>query len=293
MSASPETAVPLSPDCAALVPLLAAYADGTLAPAEAAAVAAHLPQCLACSQQLTQLRQLLRDLDDVPAPVPPLALRDNFLASLAQEKAALADAAAPAASLNFSPSSSPPSTQEAKVVPLWEASPAGQWLRIAAAVALLAVGAVLGLLLRPVAQPEVATRPAPAAELAAQLTSASGQPATASRRLRLVSEAPATVQPGDPAVQVLITTLNADPSPNVRLAAAEALYHLRADPRVGPALVQALPNQTDPNVQITLIELLVALRDKRAVAPLEQLARQPQVLPAVRQQAERGLSLLI
>ena len=271
-------------DCAALRPQLAAYADDDLPPAEAAAVAAHLPHCPACQQHLQQLRTLLHDLDNTPLLLPPPSLQDAFLADLAQEKAALQ------AQQPTRPASA---TAKAKVVPMWEASPAGRWLRVAAAVALLAVGTVLGLLLRPAAPPELARHAAPESQVAAQLTAAVSQAAPASRRLRLVSEAPASVQPGDPAVQVLITMLNADPSPNVRLAAAEALFRLRTDPRVGPALVQALPNQTDPNVQITLIELLVALRDKRAVGPLEELARQPDALPAVRQQAERGLGLLI
>ncbi|UOQ65352.1 HEAT repeat domain-containing protein [Hymenobacter volaticus] len=57
--------------------------------------------------------------------------------------------------------------------------------------------------------------------------------------------------------------------------------------------MQALPNQNDPNVQITLIELLVALRDKRAVPTLERLSRQSDALPAVRQQAASGLGQLI
>ena len=99
--------------------------------------------------------------------------------------------------------------------------------------------------------------------------------------------------PGDPAVQTLIHTLDADPNPNVRLAACEALFRLRADPRVGPALVEALPLQTDPNVQITLIEMLVQLREKRAVPQLQQLSQQPEALPAVRQQAASGLGQLI
>ena len=91
----------------------------------------------------------------------------------------------------------------------------------------------------------------------------------------------------------LIHTLDTDPNPNVRLAACEALFRLRADPRVGPALVEALPLQTDPNVQITLIETLVTLREKRAVPGLEQLAKKRDALPAVRQQAESGLGQLI
>jgi anti-sigma factor RsiW len=268
-------------DCAALVPLLAGYAEQDLTAAETAQVEAHLPTCPACQKDLAELRQLLSCIDDQLAPMPPLALRDNFLAQLAEEKAKLPQAALPAPT-------------EAKVVAFWAPTPTARWLRIAASIALLAVGAVLGLLLRPAGTPDMASRQPDASEaLAAHLTAATSQPATASRRISLVAEAPATVQPGDPAVQVLINTLNADPNPNVRLAACEALYRLRADPRVGPALVQALPNQRDPNVQITLIELLVALRDKRAVPTLERLSRQQDALPAVRQQAQTGIGLLI
>ena len=273
-----------SPNCAALALLLPDYAAGELPAADAVRVAAHLPHCPACQQQLQQLRTLLLDLADLPSPVPPLSLRDNFLAALDQEKTTLA-ASTPAVAA---------AVPETPVLPLWAPTPVGRWLRVAASVALLLVGALAGLLLRPLNRPDTAARPAPApSQLAVQLANAAGQSATASRRLLLVQQAPTSVSPGDPAVQVLVLTLNADPNPNVRLAAAEALYRLRADPRVAPALAQALPNQTDPNVQITLIELLVALRDKRAVLPLEQLARQPGALPAVRQQATQGLGLLI
>ncbi|UOQ78577.1 HEAT repeat domain-containing protein [Hymenobacter sp. 5516J-16] len=289
MTSSTDTLLPA--DCAHWEPLLPAHAEHALPPSDAEALTAHLRECPACRQQLQQLRTLLHHLDELPAPAPPPALRANFLQALNQEKAALKGKEPEVAPLMVAHSEK--AATGGTVIPLWEASAAGRWLRVAAAVALLAVGTVLGLLLQPAALPEVAIRPAPAPGLAAQLTTLAGQPASANRRLQLVSEAPTTVQPGDAAVQVLITTLNADPNPNVRLAAAEALYHLRADPRVGPALVQALPNQTDPNVQITLIELLVALRDKRALAPLEQLSRQPNVLPVVRQQAQQGLGLLI
>ncbi|WP_426493244.1 HEAT repeat domain-containing protein [Hymenobacter sp. 102] len=278
------------PECSALRPLLPAFVEQELPATDSAAVTAHLPRCPACQQQVQQLCTLLHALNDEPLLLPPPAMRDALLAAIAHEKQHLpAPAPVPVEMPTEAPAAAP---RPGRVLPLWEASPAGAWLRVAASVALLAVGMVLGLLLRP-GQPEVAHQPAPDSGVAARLTAAMVQSAPASRRLSLVSAVPAEVQPGDPAVQVLITLLNADPNPNVRLAAADALFQLRTDPRVGPALVQALPNQTDPNVQLTLIELLIALRDKRAVAPLEQLARQPGVLPPVRQQAERGLGLLI
>ena len=71
---------PSHPDplCAELRPWLPELADGHPLPPEAAHLAAHLPQCLACQAELAELRRLFQDLDALPAEVPPLELRDNF-----------------------------------------------------------------------------------------------------------------------------------------------------------------------------------------------------------------------
>lgn len=283
----------LEPACAELRPWLPELADGQPLPPEAAHLAVHLPGCPACQAELAELRLLFSDLDALPAEVPPLELRDNFLAMLEEEKAKLATASP--TGLSAQRGGQPLAPQPLSTKP--QALGTNNWLRIAASVALVAIGAVLGLLLRggqPAATMATATEQPQAPTLSMRLAAARQQPATASQRLQLVSQAPAAVvEPNDPAVLTLIHTLDTDPNPNVRLAACEALVRLRSDPRVGPALVEALPLQTDPNVQITLIEALVTLREKRAVPELEQLSQQPQVLPAVRQQAASGLGQLI
>jgi len=286
------------PACAELRPWLPELADGQPLPPEAAHLAAHLPTCPACQAELAELRQLFNDLDALPAELPPLAMRDDFQAMLAEEKAK--QAAASPAGLTAARGGQPLAPLQAEQVPASQKNTSSQqWLRVAASVALVAVGAILGLLLRggqpasPLAQLTQTEQPAQPS-LSVKLAAARQQPATASQRLQLVSQAPAAiVEPNDPAVLTLIHTLDTDPNPNVRLAACEALVRLRADPRVGPALVEALPLQTDPNVQITLIDALVTLREKRAVPGLEELAKKPEVLPAVRLQAESGLGQLI
>jgi len=280
--------------CAELRPWLPELADGQPLPPEAAHLAAHLTGCPACQTELAELRQLFGDLDALPAEVPPLALRDNFLAMLEAEKAKL-----PAASpgpLSAQRGGQELNNAQQQATSSQKPTRDQNWLRIAASVALVAIGAVLGLLLRgsqPAATLAATEQPAQPS-LSVRMAAARQQPASASQRLQLVSQAPALVtEANDPAVLTLIHTLDTDPNPNVRLAACEALVRLRNDPRVGPALVEALPLQTDPNVQITLIDALVTLREKRAVPELEQLAKKPEVLPAVRQQAESGLGQLI
>jgi len=294
--------LPLNPACAELRPWLPELADGHALPPEAAHLTAHLAECPACQAELAELRQLFQDLDELPAEVPPLELRDNFLAMLEEEKAKLA-AASPSglggltsqrggqSLASHSETSHQPQEVSSKQATF-------TWLRVAASVALVALGAVLGLLLRgtsPAGNTTVASAPAAAEQpsLSVRLAAARQVPASASQRLALVNQAPLATEPGDPAVLTLIHTLDTDPNPNVRLAACEALVRLRSDPRVGPALVEALPLQTDPNVQITLIDALVTLHEKSAITELQQLSQQPQALPAVRQQAASGLGQLI
>jgi anti-sigma factor RsiW len=286
----------LNAACAELQPWLPELADGQPLPTEAAHLAAHLAGCPACQAELAELRQLFGDLDALPAEVPPLSLRDNFLAMLEAEKAKLPAASPGPLSAQRGGQELLSNAQQRETSNQQPATSNQSWFRIAASVALVAIGAVLGLMLRsgqPTATLAATEQPAQPS-LSVRMAAARQQPASASQRLQLVSQAPALVtEANDPAVLTLIHTLDTDPNPNVRLAACEALVRLRNDRRVGPALVEALPLQTDPNVQIALIDALVMLREKRAVPELEQLSQQAQALPAVRQQAASGLGQLI
>ena len=263
--------------------LLPAYVEHGLPAADADRVAAHLATCSDCQQQVTQLRALTYDLDAALPEVPRTALRANFMVMLEQQKQLLKlESAAPASALvSVQPG--------ARAVPLWPA--AGSWLRVAASVVLVAVGVLLGRNLHWGASNPAgvaATGNAARRELVQSMRGA-----TASDRIQLVTSSSQESAPGDPTVQVLLNTLNFDASPNVRLATCEALYRLRDDPRVREGLVQSLAIQTDPNVQITLIDMVVAMRVRRAVPQLERLSKRADALPVVRAQAEAGIGKLI
>lgn len=280
--------------CSDLEALLPAYAEGSLPPAEAEQVAAHLPACPACQQQLRELRALTADFDAALPEVPGMALRANFMVMLEQQKQLLQPevGAAPVAAAMVEPST-------AKVISMWPTALASSWVRIAASIVLVAAGVLLGRQLpwrgqesNTLATNISASQPAPTT-LAAALSGDSGHAMSASNRIALVTNSPKTAEPDDATVQVLLNTLNFDPNPNVRLAACEALYRLREAPGVREGLANSLPIQTDPNVQIALIDMVVSLRVHRAVPQLQRLAKRPDALPVVRAQAEAGIGKLI
>ncbi|WP_303309579.1 HEAT repeat domain-containing protein [Hymenobacter sp. BT730] len=275
-------------DCFTVADQLIDYADQVLLPEQTARVASHLSQCPACQEQVAQLRELSVQMEAIEPAKPSPALRNQFLLMLEKEKAVVAAAPVPA-----------PEVREARIRTMWPGEVSRWAMRIAAGVALLVMGMVLGQQWQPENAPTVTSAPIAgstkhAMQLANALSGDASQSLSASDRIQLVDNAVEQVDAtGDPAVQVLINTLNFDPNSNVRLAAANALYRLRTDPRVGEAFIQSLTIQTDPNVQILLIELLVNMRERRAAPQLEQLANKPDALPIVRQQAEYGLGTLI
>jgi hypothetical protein len=286
--------VPELSACHELEALLPAYVERSLPAAEAERVAAHLPGCPGCQLQVTQLRALSDDLDAALPEVPRTALRANFMAMLEEQKQQLKPEAVVAKPV------AAPAQPEAKVVSMWPTAGLNNWMRVAASIVLIATGVLLGRNLHwgPQGGAEVATT-APDAnqqthtQLARALTPANGQVVSASDRIQLVNNSTKETEPGDATVQVLLNTLNFDPNPNVRLATCEALYRLRADPRVREGLVHALSVQTDPNVQITLIDMVVSMQVRRAVPQLEKLSKRSDALPVVRAQAEAGIGKLI
>ena len=138
----------------------------------------------------------------------------------------------------------------------------------------------------------------PTAEIAAlrqevqEMKQALATGASASERLQLVSQNFDSGQP-DELIEVLITTMNQDPNVNVRVAASEALFKFHDREEVRHALVESLKLQTDPLMQLTLIDMLVKIKEKEAITELEEMSQRKDLLPIVKNKAAEGLGILI
>ncbi|MEP7268832.1 MAG: HEAT repeat domain-containing protein [Saprospiraceae bacterium] len=114
-------------------------------------------------------------------------------------------------------------------------------------------------------------------------------PLSASSRITAVQASLKMDQLDDEIIHVLTKTINEDPSSNVRIAALEAMsnfYHL---PAVRKALLECMKYQKDPVVQITLIQLLVQMKEKTIVPDLQKIIDQPGMMKAVRDEAYSGI----
>ncbi|MDD8027007.1 MAG: HEAT repeat domain-containing protein [Acidobacteriota bacterium] len=115
---------------------------------------------------------------------------------------------------------------------------------------------------------------------------------SSSDRLQGLSYTRQISRPGQATLDALLRTLDEDSSVSVRLAAADALYLFTGDPTVKDGILASLALQESPIVQVALIDLLVDMREKRAVDSLRTLIGKPSVDPAVRKQAENGIRQL-
>ena len=152
------------------------------------------------------------------------------------------------------------------------------WLPLSvAATLLLAVGAALGYSLQ-----------AGAGKLDPSM--ASFQRGTAADRMEAIAQVNhRTAGKGD-IILALMDRVNSDPSSDVRLSAVEALYLFGTDPQLSQRIEKALPSQDRPEVQLALIDLMAALRQKRAVEALHRLVREDRLPLEARLRAEQRIT---
>lgn len=93
----------------------------------------------------------------------------------------------------------------------------------------------------------------------------------------------------DEIITVLINTMKNDNNINVRLAAIEALYQFSSEERVKDAFVHALARQKEPVIQLTLINILVNLKENRAIDHMQKIIEDKQTIKSVKDEAQLGV----
>jgi len=118
------------------------------------------------------------------------------------------------------------------------------------------------------------------------------QQSSASERLRGVHWSYQLEQPDREVLSALLRALDSDPNVNVRLATVDALQQFARNAQVKQGLLDSLPRQQSPLVQIELINLMVELKEKESVPVLKALLQNSELNNSVRERAEWGLQKL-
>jgi len=115
---------------------------------------------------------------------------------------------------------------------------------------------------------------------------------SASERIQAVNYSYELQKPDSEVLKALIKTLNNDTNINVRTAAAEALSHFGNEKVARDALIQTLLTQQEPTLQLTIIDILASLGDKRAVKPMEKLLQNTDTEEFVKRKAQESVKVL-
>jgi len=270
-------------NCETIQEKFADYLTGDLDDESRRGIQDHLAACPSCRAEIENLTAVWAKLDVLPREQPSGELRHRFYAMLEDYRNALdADAKEPR------PTAIPARWRERLTFrrPAFAAAFSAFVLLAGVAGGWLAGGgaghsARLSSLQREVQDMRQTTA-----------LSLLNQPA-ASDRLQGISYSAAVRNPNAKTLEALINTLNTDSSPDVRLAAVEALYLFRNQPGVRDSLARSLAVQDSPLVQVALIDLLVEIRESRAAAALKALVKNDKLNPDVKKVAEQGLKQLI
>lgn len=97
----------------------------------------------------------------------------------------------------------------------------------------------------------------------------------------------------DTIITALLFTLNNDPNLNVRLVTVELLTQLSDNNRIREGLIYSITQQESPLIQIALIDLMVGIKERAAVAQFKELLNKKDLNDVVRTRIEENMKLLI
>lgn len=116
---------------------------------------------------------------------------------------------------------------------------------------------------------------------------------SANQRLQGVSEANKFEAADEIVIKALLQTLNEDSNVNVRLAAIESLTNYVDSPIVRQGLVQSIPNQESPVLQLTLANLMVALQERASIEPFKKLLQERELDTTVQKKIKNSIESII
>jgi len=229
---------------------------------------AHLESCERCRAEAGDLKDLWGTLGEFPESEPSMGLRVRFYDSLRAWR----------------------QQESERRRPLW-------WLhhpafQAACAVLILTAGIGAGYFMRGRDTAEVSQLRGEVYNMRQLVALSLLQQQSATDRLRGVNYTYRVEQSDPQVLSALLSTVNHDPSVNVRLAAVDALRNFTDSPVGRKGLVQALAKQDSPLVEIAILDQIVEIHEKSAVSSIQFLLSGQNVNPDVRQRAQWALKQL-
>ncbi len=260
--------------CKEIKELLPGFIEGSLSRDKHEAVAEHLQSCKVCTDDMDKLINIDEMLSKVVEEETPEKVNSLFREQLEIEKLKT--------KINLS------ERIGQKHIPL------AIILRVAAGILLLVTGGFIGYFMRsqPESSNEVSSLKQEMVEMKNLVIYSLLKQESASERIKAVSYIKEISEPEPKLIETLFNALNNDRNVNVRLAAAQALARFKDDKEVAKQIVKSLEKQTEPLVQIMLINLAVETGGNDVAPELTKLLQRPDLMDEVKSYAKKGIKTL-
>lgn len=266
--------------CEEVEKLMMDYLDKTIDDQGRIAVEKHLETCESCLDALKDSQKLLKLIPDDNMEMPDESLRINFYHMLHREmeKSRLEEIPA----------------KVKEVVPWYSNKP----FLIAAGIALMLCGTFLGVYIRlengeSMRTQEIGQLQNQVNDLRKNALLTMLKDESSSHRLEGISYTDDINKPDDTIIKALLNTLNNDKNVNVRLAAAYSLSKFTDERIVCDSLIASLPKQNEPIIQITIINILVGVKEKSALKTIQKMIDNQNVIDEVKIVAQNGAKELM
>ncbi len=248
------------------------YIENNLTEKEAAEFTAHINTCENCETELKELQELLSAISTNEPEHPSENLRKNFEQMLSEEK----------------------QQQQIKVLKLTSKTNWKRYLQVAASILLMLTSFLFGRYQQTQQinqQVAELTNEGLVIKQTAMLALLENK--SASKRIKGVQYIEEFLEPDAEIVNALVTRMLNDENINVRLTAVNALQRFIASETVKNGYIKALEIEKDPSIQITIIQLLVKIQEKKALKPIQQLLEHNETHSFVKEEIKTLLSNII
>jgi hypothetical protein len=266
--------------CEEIETVMIEYFDNELDKIQKEEVEKHLLACERCREVSNEFQEVLNLISSSKQELPDHTLQINFDHMLRKEIDKVKTMVV--------------STKKANVhLHIWSQT----LLKIAAGFAILIMGVVIGMKIssnnhfhQTSQQPENKNNAGDMNE-ALMLSKLSGE--SASERIEAVNYADEIRNPNQNIIKTLINIVNTDKNVNVRLAAAYSLAKFTDSQDVRNALVESLGRQTDPILQVVLINILAEKKETKAIKPIQEIISNKNTIQEVKDVAKKGMKVIL
>jgi hypothetical protein len=265
-------------NCEEIQNLLPDFDDDILNPITRYAIQNHLKTCGPCNEELNQIRLLFQTISDSCIEQPGPSLREHFNKMLDEEIQMLGNKNLERRSLKTRVLSLPWVTYA--------------WGLVAAMVIFFA-GLFLGSNSNPNREvgssKQISELKNEVKDVKEMLMFDLLKEPSASARIKAVNYVDEMPNPDNKVLGALINTLNHDKNVNVRLASLYSLAKFTDFQLVRDSLVNSLKIQTEPVIQIVLINLLSEKKEIKAIQSIQDIISNKSTLKEVKEIAQQGL----